>query len=172
MGAVSRTSWWKCNGPEAWKRPQPGQTGSGSRAERPNGHGNQPGRVRSGRSGALTLEWRPPRGGSRCRRAKGRYEQPGPDREAASGEPESTDPVDGENVRRGADRRNVRRSRSRSSMPCMPVVSGLEIGSLGTTSFLPLLFSCVSPSQDPAPAARSRRVALPPIADPYVEMRP
>jgi len=85
--------------------------------------------VRSSRPGTLTLEWRPSRGGSRCRRAKGRYERPGPEREAASGVPEGIDPVDGETVRWGADGRSARRSQSRSSMPCMPVVSELEIGS-------------------------------------------
>jgi len=40
--------------------------------------GRRTGRERSGRSGALTLEWRPLREGSRCRRAKGRYERPAP----------------------------------------------------------------------------------------------
>src|SRR5665811_2386404 len=47
----------------------------------------------------------------------------GSGQEAASGEPGSTDPGAGENGPRGAERRIVRRFCSRSSMPCMPVVS-------------------------------------------------
>jgi hypothetical protein len=47
----------------------------------------------------------------------------GPEREAASGEPGSIDPAVGENSHRGAERRNVRRFCSQSSMPCMPVES-------------------------------------------------
>src|SRR5450756_844544 len=47
----------------------------------------------------------------------------GSGQEAASGEPGSIDPGTGENGHRGAERRIVRRSCSRSSMPCMPVVS-------------------------------------------------
>ena len=44
----------------------------------PNGHGSELGRKRSSRLGALTPEWRSPRGGSRCGRAKSRYERPVP----------------------------------------------------------------------------------------------
>src|ERR1035441_8323028 len=46
------------------------------------------GRKRSSRLGALTPEWRTPRGGSRCGRAKSRYERPVPGRrrQAASQE--------------------------------------------------------------------------------------
>ena len=47
----------------------------------------------------------------------------GSGQKAASGEPGSIDPEAGENGHRGAERRNVRRSCSRCSMPCMPVVS-------------------------------------------------
>src|ERR1019366_8684981 len=47
----------------------------------------------------------------------------GSGQEAASGEPGSIDPGAGENGHRGAERRIVRRSCLRSSMPCMPVVS-------------------------------------------------
>ena len=47
----------------------------------------------------------------------------GSGQEAASGEPGSIDPEAGENGHRGAERRNVRRSCLRCSMPCMPVVS-------------------------------------------------
>src|SRR5260370_13033156 len=47
----------------------------------------------------------------------------GSGQEAASGEPGSIDPAGGESGHGGADRRIVRRSCSRSSMPCMPVVS-------------------------------------------------
>src|ERR1035437_8275510 len=47
----------------------------------------------------------------------------GSGQEAASGEPGSIDPEAGENGHRGAERRIVRRSCLRSSMPCMPVES-------------------------------------------------
>src|ERR1017187_6157465 len=47
----------------------------------------------------------------------------GSGQEAASGEPGSIDPGAGENGPRGAERRIVRRSCLRSSIPCMPVVS-------------------------------------------------
>jgi len=47
----------------------------------------------------------------------------GSGQEAASGEPGSIDPAAGENGHRGAERRIVRRSCLRSSMPCMPVGS-------------------------------------------------
>src|ERR1017187_8109655 len=46
----------------------------------------------------------------------------GSGQEAASGEPGSIDPGAGENGHRGAERRIVRRSGSRCSMPGMPVV--------------------------------------------------
>src|SRR4249919_2332114 len=105
VGAVSRTESWKCNGPEAVKRPPPAQSGSsGSGAEGPNGHGSELGRKRSSRLGALTPEWRPPRGGSRCGRAKSRYEPSGPGQKAASGESGRIDPAAGETSHRGAER--------------------------------------------------------------------
>ena len=51
---------------------------SGSGAKGRTGHGSYLEGKRSSRLGALTLEWRQPRGGTRCRRAKSRYEQPVP----------------------------------------------------------------------------------------------
>jgi hypothetical protein len=59
----------------------------------------------------------------------------GSGQEAASGELGSIDPGAGENGHRGAERRIVRRFCLQCSMPCMPVVSQLEIRSLGTISF-------------------------------------
>jgi hypothetical protein len=106
-----------CNGPEAWKPPQPGETGRGSGAEGPNGQWNELGRARSSRLGALTPEWRSPRGGSYCGRAKSRYERSGSGQKAASGEPGSIDPGAGENGLWGAERRIVRRFCLRCSMP-------------------------------------------------------
>ena len=47
----------------------------------------------------------------------------GSGQEAASGEPGSIDPAAGENSHWGAERRNVRRSCSQCSVPCMPVES-------------------------------------------------
>src|SRR4249920_1803184 len=65
----------------------------------------------------------------------------GPEQEAASGEPGSIDPAAGENSHRGAERRNVRRSCLRSSMPCMPVVS--QAGNQVTWNHLFCAGACV-----------------------------
>ena len=95
----------------------------GSGAEGPNGHGSELGRARSSRLGALTPEWRSPRGGSRCGRAKSRYERPVPGKRRQAASQEALIRGRGKPSQRGAERRIVRRSCLRCSMPCMPVVN-------------------------------------------------
>ena len=57
--AVDRTWRQSSNGPEAMKRPEPGRTGCGGGAERPNGLQNFQDWTRRSRPGTLTLEWSP-----------------------------------------------------------------------------------------------------------------
>ena len=69
----------------------------------------QLGRTRRSRLGALTPEWRQPKGGSCCGRAKSRYERTGSGQKTARGEPGSIEPRAGKTGNRGAERRIVRR---------------------------------------------------------------
>jgi hypothetical protein len=75
--AVTQTGCRNCNGPEAVRPPNPGRTGEGGGAERPNGQRKQ--RVGSEVAGQEHRPWNGDReSGSRCGRAKGRCERPAP----------------------------------------------------------------------------------------------
>ena len=94
----------------------------------------------------MTPEWRPLRGGSRCGRGKGRYEGPAPLRRETAVWPGGIDP--------GAEKsaQGERNGEALSATQCVALCRAcrwrvrLEIGSLGTTSFLsPLLSLLVTP---------------------------